>query len=748
MDIYTNSSYSPKERAEDLLSKMTVMEKVGQLNQRLYGFRIYERNGEEFELTEEFCQEVERFSGLGVLYGLYRADPWADKDETTGITPELAKKAYNTVQRYVMEHSRLHIPMMLSTECPHGHQALGGGLLPVNLAVGASFDPELLQECYAACGRQLAGNKVDLALMSVLDVLRDPRWGRSEECYSEDPYLCSKMAAAAVTGMQSEGVSAVSKHLCAQGEGTGGINASAARIGERELREIHLPPVKAVCEAGTNGVMAAYNEIDGVYCHGNSWLLRDVLREEFGFSGVVMADGVALDALNNVTGDNVKSGALAMHAGVDISLWDTAYTRLGEALEKGYITMEELDEAVLRVLELKFERGLFDHPYMEEDAKDAESYGIPAVSLEMARESAVLLKNENGILPLEKKYSKILVTGPNADELYRQLGDYTPPVKREEGSTVLDGIRMVAGAGTEICFMPGCGLFEGTEADRDAAVEKAKDCDVVIAVVGGSSSRFESVTFDTNGAALLEEGVTMDCGEGRDVADIELQPVQSELIAALKQTGTPVVTVVIAGRPYGIEKAAENSDALLQVFYPGPQGGQAVGEILFGQTEPSGRLPVSIPKTSGNLPVYYNCKGSYRMQNYLDYPEGVLYPFGAGLSYTEFEYENCKVSCMEDGVVQIEMTIRNSGSRRGTAVPQLYIHHRSGSVVPRVRELKWFKRITLEPGEDVVFLAQLEKDSLAVWNASMKYVVEAGEADWYISDMGKVIAQGVIEKRV
>lgn len=746
MDIYTNSSYSPEERAKDLLSKMTVMEKVGQLNQRLYGFRIYERNGEEFELTEEFCQEVERFSGLGVLYGLYRADPWADKDETTGITPELAKKAYNTVQRYVMEHSRLHIPMMLSTECPHGHQALGGGLLPVNLAVGASFDPELLQECYAACGRQLAGCKVDLALMSVLDVLRDPRWGRSEECYSEDPYLCSKMAAAAVTGMQSEGVSAISKHLCAQGEGTGGINASAARIGERELREIHLPPVKAVSEAGTAGVMAAYNEIDGVYCHGNPWLLRNVLREEFGFNGVVMADGVALDALNNVTNDNVKSGALALHSGVDISLWDTAFTRLGDALEQGYITMDDLDEAVLRVLKLKFERGLFDHPYMEENAGDAESYGIPTVSLQMARESVVLLKNDNNLLPLDKKYKKILVAGPNADELYRQLGDYTPPVRREEGSTVLDGIRMAA-ADAEVIYMPGCGLFEGTDEEIQAAAAKAKECDVVIAVVGGSSSRFESVTFDTNGAALLEKGVTMDCGEGRDVADIELQPVQSRLIESLKASGTPVVTVVVAGRPYGIERAAASSDALLQVFYPGPQGGQAVGEILFGRTEPSGRLPVSIPKTSGNLPVYYNCKGSYRMQNYLDHPDGVLYPFGAGQSYTEFTYENCSVSCAKDGALEVKLTVKNTGDRTGTAVPQLYIHHRSGSTVPRVKELKWFKRVTLDAGEDVVLLATTEKDTLAVWNASMKHVVESGEADWYLSDMGKIVAQGVINKR-
>ena len=265
MEKYQDAALSPRERAEDLLEKMTLKEKVGQLNQRLYGFRIYERDGENVTFTEEFREEVEKMGGLGVLYGFYRADPWADKDENTGITTGLSGKAYNALQKYVLDHSRLGIPVMMSSECPHGHQALGGGLLPVNLAAGATFDPEALKEGYEACGRQLKSGHVELALMSALDVLRDPRWGRSEECYSEDPYLSSRMAAAAVTGMQSEGVSCVAKHFCGQGETTGGVNASAARIGEQELREIHFPAMQACCDAGVDGVMAAYNEIDGVY---------------------------------------------------------------------------------------------------------------------------------------------------------------------------------------------------------------------------------------------------------------------------------------------------------------------------------------------------------------------------------------------------------------------------------------------------------------------------------------------------
>lgn len=434
MEVYQNAALSPEERAKDLLGKMTLQEKVGQLNQRLYGFRIYEREDEKFTLTEEFKEEVNRMGGLGTLYGLYRADPWADKDEKTGIVLELSAKAYNMVQKYVIEHSRLGIPMMMSTECPHGHQALGGGLLPVNLAAGATFDPELLLEGYRACGKQLKSGHVELALMSALDVARDPRWGRSEECYSEDPCLAAAMAKAAVTGMQSTGVGSVAKHFCAQGETTGGVNASAARIGERELREIHFPPAKACCEAGVEGIMAAYNEIDGVYCHRNAWLLRDVLRGEMGFDGIVMADGLAVDFLKNTEGDTLHAAVAARSAGVDVSLWDEAFGRLGEAVEKGLLDESQIDEAVLRVLKLKFEKGLFEHPYMEENMLSPEEAGIPEVSLALARESAVLLKNEETVLPLAKKYKKVAVIGYHAADRYCMLGDYTPRFRKTNAS--------------------------------------------------------------------------------------------------------------------------------------------------------------------------------------------------------------------------------------------------------------------------------------------------------------------------
>ena len=343
---YQDAALPVKERVEDLLSRMTLREKVGQLNQRLYGFHAYERHGDEITLTEETIREAEYFGGLGVVYGLYRADPWSAKTKENGLTSEYAARCYNLLQRCCIEHSRLGIPFLLSSECPHGHQAIDGYLLPVNLAAGASFNPVLYKEAVSVCARQLKQMGVNLSLVSALDVARDPRWGRTEECFGEDPYLCSVFARSAVEATQSEGVAMVAKHFCAQGETTGGVNASAARIGERELREIHLPSAKACCKAGVNGIMAAYNEIDGVYCHMNHKLLTQILRDEFGFDGIVMADGMALNRLQEVIGDRAQAAALALSAGVDVSLWDGVFPYLEESVKKGLLEESLLDEAV------------------------------------------------------------------------------------------------------------------------------------------------------------------------------------------------------------------------------------------------------------------------------------------------------------------------------------------------------------------------------------------------------------------
>ena len=479
---FKDSALSPKERAEDLLPRLTLREKVGQVNQKLYGFQSYTCNGEHVELADSFKEEVEKWGGLGVLYGLYRADPWANKDYTTGLTGVNAIRAYNLAQHYVLEHSRFGIPMLMSSECPHGHQALDGYLLPVNLGMGAAWNPKLVEEGFKVVGEQQKEMGVDFALVSMLDILRDPRWGRSEECYGEDPYLCGQNAAAAVKGCASAGLEVVAKHFCAQGETTGGVNASAARIGERELREIHLPAMKEAVKAGATGVMAAYNEIDGVPCHANEWLLKDVLREGLGFDGIVMADGVAIDRLDMLTGnDKAANGAYALNAGVDVSLWDDSFPHLEEAVERGLVSEETLDKAVLRVLELKFARGLFEHPYLEE--KPLTEYNVPKTfpqSLEIARQSAVLLKN-NGVLPLKKeKKLRIAVIGPNADALYQQLGDYTPPLRDGVGVTVLDGIRNEF-KNADVRYALGCTICDDDTSGIAEAEKLAEESDLIAA---------------------------------------------------------------------------------------------------------------------------------------------------------------------------------------------------------------------------------------------------------------------------
>ncbi len=739
----TENTYRAK--AKELLANMTLQEKIGQLNQKLYGFGIYERNGDEISFSQEFKDEVEKYGGLGTLYGLYRADPWSQKDYENGLYGENAVKAYNQMQEYVLEYSRLNIPALLSTECPHGHQALDSYLLPVNLNMGATFHPELIHSAYSVCGKQLRQMGVDLALISLLDVVRDPRWGRSEECFSEDPYLCSRMAEQIVKAVQDEGVSVVAKHFAAQGECTGGINASAARIGERELREIHLPAMKACADAGVDGVMAAYNEIDGVFCHANHHLLTDILRDEMGFDGVVMADGCAIDQLNVVTGDCVRSGAAALRAGVDIGLWDEAYGHLDEAFEKGYITEEDIDRAVLRVLELKVKRGLFESPLLDENQKPEEySYEKYPQALQIARESVVLLENRNDILPLSKETRKIAVIGPNADAVYNQLGDYSPQVKRENCSTVLDGVRSYLG--DKAVYARGCGVFDGTQEELEEAVKLAEQSDITILVLGGSSSRFGEVSFDANGAAISEHGVSMDCGEGVDTAELSLPAVQRELAEKIFATGSKVITVIIGGRAYALDEVAEKSDAVLYGFYPGMQGGKAIGEILFGEVNPSGRLPVSLPRCTGQLPVYYNYKNSYRSMHYYNIPDGAAYTFGYGKSYTNFEYEDISFGKKDVAIeelhkngIQVEMSIKNIGEQDGYAVPLVYIAGEQGSVVRRAKELKGFQKIWLKKGESKKVSIFLPSEAFAVWNSEMKFTVEPGRVQIILEEMGQTV---------
>ncbi len=734
MENYKNPALSPEERAADLCARMTLREKVGQLTQRLYGFRIYRREGEDVVFDDEFRAEVERYSGIGTIYGLHRADPWSGKDFETGLSGTLAVKARNQLQKYVIEHSRFGIPALLSSECPHGHQALDGYLLPVNLAAGCTFAPELLEEAAQISGRQLKATGIDLALVSALDVLRDPRWGRSEECFGEDPFLASQMARAVVTGIQSQGVDVTAKHLCGQGETTGGVNASAARIGQRELREIHLPPVKACVEAGVSSFMAAYNEIDGIYCHANRALLTDLLRGEYGFQGFVMSDGVAIDQLDAVTGDRTASGALALNAGVDMGLWDTGFQMLEEAVARGLVTEEKIDEACRRILAVKFRRGLFENPYLPEREEIFHYDTHPQVK-RLAEHSLVLLKNDHEVLPLRKdKPMKLGLVGPNADAIYNQLGDYTPPVR--SGITPKMGFAaLLAGTEVELVYHPGCGMFE-EHPDLVGAVEALRDCDVIVACLGGSSSRFALAgEFDSNGAMKAQSAITMDCGENVDDCSLRLPGRQIELLQALSALGKPLVTVLIAGRPYEMQEIDRCSTAIIQAFYPGLTGGEAIAKLVFGEIAPAGRLSVTLPDLVGQVPVAYNAKDSYRRCAY--YNAGApKYRFGAGLSGTEFDY--ALLSADETGV---SFRLTNTGAHPGWAVPQLYLHRTQGVVTSRLQLCAFDKRF-LDPGEAVELTLPIPAEALMQWDWDMQQRKIPGNIDWFLGDNAETRLQG------
>jgi len=573
--------------------------------------------------------------------------------------------------------------------------------------------------------QELAAKGGNLALFTGFDVLRDPRWGRSEECFSEDAYLTSCMTSAAVHGFQKEknGVAVVVKHLCAQGGCVGGHNSDAALIGPRELREIHLPPVKAAIDAGAKAVMAAYNEIDGIPCHINKALLFETLRKEYDFSGIVMADGCALDRLLLLDDDILKVGSLALKAGVDLSLWDNVYLRLDEAIKQGYLTEEELDQAVLRVLRLKEELGLWE---------ELNTYSLPEASdllLQAARECQVLLKNNDSLLPLSSK-QKIAVIGPNANHYLNQLGDYTAYQNKSDIVTVYDGICQK----TEISpiYVQGCSI-RGRKFDIEPALVAAKAADIVILVLGGNSTRLYQDTFENNGAVKANQENQMNCGENIDLASLELEGYQNELLLALKEVNPHIVTVLIQGRPHVINTVLKHSQAVLASFYPGSRGGEGIADVLFGDYNPSGHLSVSIPQHVGQLPCYYNHKHNGAQKDYVDMPGEALLPFGYGLSYSQFIYRDIKVpkaikitDLLENGI-DLQLEIYNNSTYDGEDVIQVYLKDHQASVVSRVIELKAFNKVKIQAYQSKQISIHLTSDAFAIWNYEMKYLVEPGD---------------------
>ncbi|MGW6020285.1 glycoside hydrolase family 3 N-terminal domain-containing protein [Streptomyces sp. NPDC055099] len=735
---YRDPAAPVADRVRDLLSRMTLTEKVGQVNQRMYGWDAYERTAEGHRLTDAFRAEVAAFDGMGALYGLQRADPWSGVTFADGITAADAARVADSVQRHIMSSTRLGIPVLLVEEVPHGHQALDGTVLPVNLAVGATWDPELYEAAAAGAAAELRARGGHVALVSALDLVRDPRWGRAEECFGEDPYLAARFTEALVRGMQGDGTSyapdraaVVLKHFAGQGATVGGRNSAATELGPRELHEIHLVAARAGVRAGAAGVMAAYNEFDGLPCAANRELLTGLLRERWGFTGLVMADGCALDRLVRLAGDPVAAGALALDAGTDLSLWDGCFPRLADAVRRGLVSEDALDAAVARVLTLKFRLGLFERPYVGGKTRES-PHALEELSERLARESVVLLGHDGATLPLAAP-PRIAVIGPNADALPQQLGDYTAPQRPGTGLTVLDGIRAVAPPGVDVTYARGCELVGDDHSGVAEAVALAAGADTAVLVLGGSSAREADTRFDSNGAAVISSGapVGMTCGEGVDLAELGLPGGQSALLDAVAATGTPVVVVLVQGRPHAVPELSGRARAVLCAWYPGPWGGRAVADVLFGRAEPVGRLPLSVPRSAAQLPVFYNAK-DHGYRGYVDQPASALHAFGHGLSYTRVEYGEPRLSRtrapVTDPALTCTVAVTNTGARPVRETVQLYVRRLSGSCSwPRLRELRGFARVDLAPGERAEVAFVVEADTLSSLDRALESVVEPGE---------------------
>ena len=754
LPVYKQAAQPTEARVADLISRMTVEEKVGQLICPL-GWEMYTKTGKNsVEPSALFKQKMNEVP-IGSFWAVLRADPWTQKTLETGLNPELSAKAINALQRYAVEQTRLGIPILFAEECPHGHMAIGTTVFPTSLTAASTWNPSLLYDMGSAIGLEAAAQGSNIGYGPVLDVAREPRWSRMEETFGEDPWLTSVLGTAVVRGMQGDNsadkqhVICTLKHLAAYGVPEGGHNGGPVYAGERLLRSQLLLPFEKAVKAGAGTVMTSYNSIDGIPCTSNRHLLTDMLRGEWGFNGFVYSDLLSVDGIAGMgaAANNKEAAVLALKAGLDMDLGGGAFGKnLKKALDEGLITMADLDRAVANVLSMKFRLGLFDNPYVQpKRAREVcRSTKHKQLAQKVAEEGTVLLKND-GILPLSRTMKRIAVIGPNADMPYNQLGDYTAPQAREEISTVLDGIRAVAGGNVEVVYERGCAIRDTTSADIPAAVRAAEGADAVVLVVGGSSARDFKTKYIATGAATVDESKTlsdMECGEGFDRATLSLLGKQEQLIEAMAKTGKPLVIVYIEGRPLLMNRAAEVANALLTAWYPGEQGGKAIASILFGDVNPSGRLPVSIPRSVGQLPVYYsqNIK-----RDYMDEKGAPLYPFGYGLSYTQFAYsdltitpnaepsimplvEPLTVSLSEgSGAVRVSLTVKNTGDCSGHEVVQLYLSDRAATVSQPPLQLRAFKKVCLDAGESQRIEFTLGFDELSLINQEMKRVVEPGE---------------------
>ena len=740
---YQNPKLSVEQRVADLLSRMTLEEKVAQMSMKTLSDFELDENG---KVPEADLKEFFGDCGVGFL-----ESPFIEHDKIALIS--------QSADKYVREHTRLGIPSIQIAECLHGHLSLGTTIFPQSIGLGSTWNPTLIYKMAEVIATEASLAGVDQALSPLFDLARDPRYGRVEECYGEDPFLVKQMGVAFVKGLQGEPettrkglapgkIAAMGKHFVAYSVPQAGINIAPALVGERNLRELHLYPFEgAVKEANIYAIMPGYHEVDGVPMHANRWLLDDILRKEWNFKGYLFSDYGAISMLtrfHRVAKDLDEAGVQAVAAGVDVEASRlVAYKNLASLVREGKIPESSIDAAVTRILTAKFRMGLFDRPFSvnKNDASKIHTAESVALSQKIAEESIVLLKNDNSLLPLDRNsISSIAVIGPNADKV--QFGDYSITKNNEYGVTVLEGIRNNAGKNITVNYALGCGITSLSTDGIAEAVEVARKSDVVVLVLGGTSMPLSGIGW---GDENSKEPNT--CGEGYDRSELDFPGVQPQLFEKIAETGKPIVLVMINGRPLTIGKEAAKASALLEAWYPGEKGGEAVARILFGDVNPSGRLSVTFPPTTGHIPMYANhkpsAKGYYNQpgspeqtgRDYVFSAPKPLFCFGYGLSYTYFEYSDLKIeNNLKQGgkSVDVYCAVTNTGSRDGAEVVQLYVRDVFSSVTTPVKSLKAFEKVYLKKGETKVVHLTIAEDDLKLWNQDMKHVLEPGEFEVYV----------------
>jgi len=727
--VYRDGSAPVTARVDDLLERMTLEEKVAQLGSINAGEVL-----EGGELDEEAAREY-LADGIGHLTRI---------GGEGSLSPTRAAEVTNELQAILEEETRLGVPAIPHEECLSGYMGPEGTTFPQMIGMASTWNPDRLRQVTDAIRTELEAIGTAHVLSPVLDLARELRWGRVEETFGEDPQLVTEMASAYVRGIQGpadeEGLSATLKHFVGHGATEGGKNRSSLNVGRRELREMHLYPYEAtIAEADAESVMNAYHDLDGVPCASSEWLLTDVLRGEFDFTGTVVSDYYSVRHLvtEHGTADTKReAGVQCLEAGIDVELPYTEYygEHIVEAVERGEMAEAVVDESVRRILRKKVEKGLLDDPYVDAEAA-ADPYDSDEtreLTREAARESMTLLKNEDDLLPLSGPDS-VAVVGPKADNGTELLGDYAyaahyPEEEYEfdEAVTPLDALEdRAAEVGFSVAHEQGCTISGRDTSDFDAAVEAAEDADVALAFVGARSA----VDFSDVDADKLDKPTVPTSGEGCDVTDLGLPGVQEDLVLELEGTDTPVVVVVVSGKPHAIPEVAAGADGVLQAWLPGEQGGAAIADVLFGDYNPGGKLPVSIPKSVGQQPVWYNRKANTANKTYVYTDAEPLYGFGHGLSYTEFEYSDFELDsdALEPaGSITASVTVTNAGDRAGDEIVQCYQHAANPSQARPVQELVAFERLSLEAGESARVSFEIDASQLAYHDLDMNLAVEAG----------------------